>query len=79
MHYVEALPIIDAVGFRGHILLVHGFPDSWYGWRHQLAYLAKQGFHVLAPDSRGYGETIPVFRDQEQYRMELLCQVHFFL
>jgi epoxide hydrolase 4 len=36
------------------VLLLHGFPDFWYGWRHQIAPLAQAGFHVVVPDQRGY-------------------------
>ena len=39
------------------IVLCHGFPESWYSWRHQLAALAEAGFHGVAPDMRGYGQT----------------------
>lgn len=39
------------------VLLLHGFPESWYSWRHQLPYLAERGFHAVAPDMRGYGGT----------------------
>jgi pimeloyl-ACP methyl ester carboxylesterase len=39
------------------VLLCHGFPESWYSWRHQLAALAEAGFHAVAPDMRGYGRT----------------------
>jgi pimeloyl-ACP methyl ester carboxylesterase len=39
------------------IVLCHGFPESWYSWRHQLPALAAAGFHVVAPDMRGYGRT----------------------
>jgi pimeloyl-ACP methyl ester carboxylesterase len=37
------------------VVLCHGFPESWYSWRHQLAALSAAGFHVVAPDMRGYG------------------------
>jgi pimeloyl-ACP methyl ester carboxylesterase len=37
------------------VLLCHGFPESWYSWRHQLGALAQAGFHAIAPDMRGYG------------------------
>jgi pimeloyl-ACP methyl ester carboxylesterase len=37
------------------VLLLHGFPEFWYGWRHQIGPLADAGFRVLAPDQRGYG------------------------
>ncbi len=39
------------------ILLAHGWPESWYSWRHQMTMLAEVGYHVVAPDMRGYGET----------------------
>jgi pimeloyl-ACP methyl ester carboxylesterase len=39
------------------VLLCHGFPESWYSWRHQLNALADAGFHAVAPDMRGYGQT----------------------
>ena len=57
---------IEANGIRVHIaeqgsgplvLLCHGFPESWYSWRHQLQALALAGFHAVAPDMRGYGDT----------------------
>ena len=39
------------------LLLAHGWPESWYSWRHQLTFLAEAGYRVVAPDMRGYGET----------------------
>jgi len=57
---------IEANGIRLHIaeqgegplvILCHGFPESWYSWRHQLAALAAAGFHAVAPDMRGYGRS----------------------
>jgi pimeloyl-ACP methyl ester carboxylesterase len=50
IHLVEA-------GTGPLVLMVHGFPESWYSWRHQLLALADAGFHVIAPDMRGYGQT----------------------
>ncbi|MFZ0887111.1 MAG: alpha/beta hydrolase [Candidatus Binataceae bacterium] len=50
MHYVEA-------GSGPLVVLCHGFPESWYSWRHQIPALAQAGFHVVAPDMRGYGQT----------------------
>ena len=50
MHYVEA-------GTGPLVILCHGFPESWYSWRHQLRELAAKGYRVVAPDQRGYGET----------------------
>jgi len=37
------------------VILLHGFPESWYSWRHQLTAFADAGYHVVAPDLRGYG------------------------
>ena len=57
---------IESNGIRMHIaeagegplvVLCHGFPESWYSWRHQLPALAAAGFHAVAPDMRGYGQT----------------------
>ena len=39
------------------VLMLHGFPESWYSWRHQFAPLAAAGFHAVAPDMRGYGKS----------------------
>jgi pimeloyl-ACP methyl ester carboxylesterase len=39
------------------VLLVHGFPESWFSWRHQIDALAAAGFRVVAPDLRGYGKS----------------------
>jgi pimeloyl-ACP methyl ester carboxylesterase len=39
------------------VLLCHGFPESWYSWRHQLDALAAAGFRAVAPDMRGYGKS----------------------
>ena len=39
------------------VLLCHGFPESWYSWRHQLKALAEAGYRAVAPDMRGYGDS----------------------
>ena len=39
------------------VVLAHGFPETSYSWRHQIPALADAGYHVLAPDQRGYGGT----------------------
>lgn len=39
------------------VLLVHGFPESWYSWRHQLPVLAAAGYRAVALDVRGYGRS----------------------
>jgi len=58
--------IVNARGTRIHlveegdgplVLLVHGFPESWYSWRHQIPVLAAAGYRVAAIDVRGYGRS----------------------
>ncbi|MFE6745132.1 alpha/beta fold hydrolase [Kitasatospora purpeofusca] len=39
------------------VLLLHGFPESWYSWRHQFAPLAEAGYRVVAVDQRGYARS----------------------
>ena len=39
------------------VVLCHGFPELGYSWRHQIGALADAGYHVLAPDQRGYGRS----------------------
>jgi len=39
------------------VLMLHGFPESWYSWRHQIPAVASAGFHAVAPDMRGYGKS----------------------
>jgi len=58
--------VVETNGIRLHVaeqgegplvLLCHGFPESWYSWRHQLRALADAGFRAVAPDMRGYGQS----------------------
>lgn len=46
-----------ADGARGVVVLLHGFPELGYSYRHQLVALAEAGYHAIAPDMRGYGGT----------------------
>lgn len=39
------------------VVMLHGFPESWYSYRHQIDALAEAGYHAVAPDMRGYGGT----------------------
>src|SRR3954463_6931455 len=80
---IDALPaaasshVVEAAGTRIHcveagegplVLLVHGFPESWYSYRHQLPVLAAAGYRAVAIDVRGYGRSsAPV--DVDAYRM----------
>ncbi|HEX6385348.1 MAG TPA: alpha/beta hydrolase [Anaerolineae bacterium] len=49
LHIVQAGPEDGPL-----LLLLHGFPEFWYGWRHQISFLAEAGYRVWAPDQRGY-------------------------
>jgi pimeloyl-ACP methyl ester carboxylesterase len=66
LHYVEA-------GEGPLVLLLHGFPQFWYQWRHQIPALVEAGFRVVAPDMRGYNlsDKPPGVRT---YRVELLAR-----
>jgi pimeloyl-ACP methyl ester carboxylesterase len=54
---------------RPAVLLLHGFPELSYSWRKVMQPIADAGFHVIAPDQRGYGETTGFDNDIQQYRM----------
>jgi len=66
LHYIEA-------GEGPLVLLLHGFPQFWYQWRHQILALVEAGFRVVAPDMRGYN-----LSDKppgvQAYRVELLAR-----
>jgi pimeloyl-ACP methyl ester carboxylesterase len=49
LHVVQAGPEDGPL-----VILLHGFPEFWYGWRKQIDFLAEQGYRVYAPDQRGY-------------------------
>ncbi|MDB5241462.1 MAG: alpha/beta hydrolase [Spirosoma sp.] len=49
LHVVQAGPAEGPL-----VILLHGFPEFWYGWKHQIEPLADAGYHVWAPDQRGY-------------------------
>ncbi len=49
LHVVQAGPEDGPL-----VILLHGFPEFWYGWRKQIDFLAEQGYRVWAPDQRGY-------------------------
>ena len=65
LHYVEA-------GEGPLLVLLHGFPEFWFGWRLQIAPLAAAGFRVVAPDTRGYNLSSKP-EDFEDYGVDLLA------
>lgn len=48
---------IAEIGEGPAVLFLHGFPELWYSWRHQLLYLSSRGYRAIAPDLRGFGDT----------------------
>ena len=75
--------MVDANGLRFHVascgtgerlaLCLHGFPECWYSWRHQMPMLARLGYRVWAPDLRGYGESARPPRVQD-YALDRLLE-----
>jgi pimeloyl-ACP methyl ester carboxylesterase len=71
---------VTASGLRFHVaehgpedgplvLLLHGFPEFWWSWRHQLVALGDAGFRAVAPDLRGYGATDKPPRGYDAYTL----------
>jgi pimeloyl-ACP methyl ester carboxylesterase len=55
------------------VILLHGFPDAWFGWENQISFLASAGYRVIIPDQRGYNLSDKP-RGKSNYRMELLVK-----
>ena len=59
--YIETNGIRMRIGEMGTegpvVLLVHGWPETWYSWRHQIPAIANAGYRVVVPEMRGYGKT----------------------
>jgi pimeloyl-ACP methyl ester carboxylesterase len=68
LHVVEAGPEDGPL-----VVLLHGFPEFWYGWRHQIGPLAGAGYRVLVPDQRGYDASDKPRRVSD-YRIERLAR-----
>ncbi|KAJ3339798.1 Bifunctional epoxide hydrolase 2 [Gonapodya sp. JEL0774] len=74
MHFVDE-------GKGKPLILVHGFPDLWYGWRYQVRPLVEAGFRVIVPTLRGYGSsTMEVAKEfsplstRRKYALKNICQ-----
>lgn len=78
-HYVDTNGIRMAVYEQGEgpaVVLLHGFPELAFSWRHQLPALANAGYRAIAPDQRGYGRT-SVPDNVDDYRVEeLIADTH---
>ncbi len=67
LHLAEAGPDTGPL-----LILLHGFPEFWYGWRHLIGALAAVGYHLVVPDQRGYNLSDKPARICD-YRLELLA------
>ena len=67
MHVVEAGPVAGRP-----VVLVHGFPETWWSWRHQMPALASAGFRAIAFDLRGYNRSDKP-RGLSAYRLDRLA------
>jgi len=78
-YFVNSNDIRMAVYEQGEgpaVVLLHGFPELAFSWRHQLPALAQAGYRAIAPDQRGYGQT-SVPSDVADYRIEeLIADTH---
>ena len=74
MHVLEAGSRAEA---RAGVLLLHGFPELAYSWRRLMPALAAAGYHVMAPDLRGYGRTdgAGVGYDEDLHPFRMLNEV----
>jgi pimeloyl-ACP methyl ester carboxylesterase len=54
------------------VVLLHGFPELWYSWRHQLPALADAGYRAIAPDLRGYGRSSAP-KEIDAYSLQAVC------
>lgn len=66
LHVVEAGPADGPL-----LILLHGFPEFWWAWRHQITPFAERGYHVVVPDLRGYN-TSAAPQEVSAYRLETL-------
>jgi pimeloyl-ACP methyl ester carboxylesterase len=70
----ESFPVVDA-GAGPPVLLLHGFPDSRFLWRHQVPVLVEAGYRVIAPDLRGFGDAPRPSEVQAYRRPRLVADV----
>ena len=59
----------------GTVVFLHGFPEIWYSWRHQMLAVASAGYRAIAPDCRGYGLSDQPPDDEEASWEDLVADV----
>ncbi|CAA3011557.1 bifunctional epoxide hydrolase 2-like [Olea europaea subsp. europaea] len=57
------------------VVFLHGFPEIWYSWRHQMIAVAKAGFRAIAPDCRGYGLSDPPPQPEKTVFLDLISDL----
>jgi len=62
-------------GDLGTVVFLHGFPEIWYSWRHQMLAVAAAGYRAIAPDCRGYGLSDQPPEDEEASLDDLVADV----
>lgn len=70
-HFIDQVPSNHDPA-RPPIICLHGFPDSWFGWRHQIGPWCRNGFRVIVPDMLGFGET-DTPHDSSAYSTKNIC------
>ncbi len=78
LKYLENNDIRIAAHIKGEgplIVLIHGWPESWYSWRHQIPFLASIGYKVAAISVRGYGESSKPFEIEKYSILELASDI----
>lgn len=58
---------------KGTIVLVHGWPDSWFGWRYQIPFLSSRGYRVLCISQVGFGAGTESPASLEKYTIKSVC------
>ncbi len=78
-HFIDSNGIRLAVYEQGEgpaVILLHGFPELAFSWRHQLAALAEAGYRAIAPDQRGYGKSSVQPRVSDYTVEKLIADTH---
>ena len=63
---------VEPVGEKPYLLFLHGWPDSAWGWRHQVPYFRDLGYGLIVPDLLGYGGTDKPL-EADAYKLRKMC------